>query len=420
VVAGSIVNSDTLTGTLTHAGVNVGKYEITQQVALSNPNYTVTYQPDSITITPATLTVTPDSGQTKVSGSSDPTLTYAASGWKNGDSQTLLSGALSRVAGETVGSYNITAGTLSAGRNYTINFTAGVQFTITSALLHPDSIRINGTPIYIANIADNDTIFYTLPCGDDGHTIEIMYWDTLSLKQTLRKVNPSAFPFDTTITVRTKGDTLKRYKRYTVRVNRRYGLFDFVTEHLERIRIVVNNPAVNGGFEFDSCKWWYKKADEGNVWKPAILPPTQLYYTAGPSLAVKFTPEDSMYVVLYTTTAGDSIKTCPDATPSRGIANNANGKDDAEVGNYPYPNPVRRGGKIYLKQSIITSGDGTSEDKDRERYSTYRLFNSMGRLVASGSASVLIGGLTISEVGGIYLLVLDGKAGRRIFRIAVG
>src|SRR5439155_8037900 len=49
----------------------------------------------------------------------------------NGDTDSVFTGALGRAAGENVGSYAITQGTLSAGSNYTIVFTAGVTFAIT-------------------------------------------------------------------------------------------------------------------------------------------------------------------------------------------------------------------------------------------------------------------------------------------------
>ena len=70
-------------------------------------------------ITPAVLTVTADS-QTKTYGDADPELTYEVSGLLDGDTHT---GELSREAGEDVGDYAITQGTLSAGSNYTIQFT---------------------------------------------------------------------------------------------------------------------------------------------------------------------------------------------------------------------------------------------------------------------------------------------------------
>ena len=69
-------------------------------------------------ITPKPITVTADSGQSKVVGEDDPIFTYAAPGLEPGDS---FVGALSRVTGEDVGTYAITQGTL-ANSNYTITF----------------------------------------------------------------------------------------------------------------------------------------------------------------------------------------------------------------------------------------------------------------------------------------------------------
>src|SRR5207249_9324699 len=57
-------------------------------------------------------------------GQSDPALTYVASGFQFGDTAaTVLTGALTRAAGENVGSYAISQGTLAANANYTISFT---------------------------------------------------------------------------------------------------------------------------------------------------------------------------------------------------------------------------------------------------------------------------------------------------------
>ena len=115
-----------------------------------------------------------------------------------------------------------------------------------------------------------------------------------------------------------------------------------------------------------------------------------------------------MYIVLYTTT-GNRIKTCPAA----GISGKTGGsKSENDMDGYAYPNPVRGGDKIYLKESVITDGE-------QERYATYRLFNSVGMLMLSGSASALIEGLTMPETAGTYFLILDGKAGRRVIQIAV-
>jgi hypothetical protein len=62
--------------------------------------------------------VTANSGQSKFQLALDPVFTYTAPGLIGSDT---LSGALSRVTGETVGFYAITLGTL-ANPNYDITF----------------------------------------------------------------------------------------------------------------------------------------------------------------------------------------------------------------------------------------------------------------------------------------------------------
>ena len=59
----------------------------------------------------ATVTVTPDSGQSKVYGDLEPTLTWTASGLTNGDTDRVFTGALDRASGENVGTYAIGLGT---------------------------------------------------------------------------------------------------------------------------------------------------------------------------------------------------------------------------------------------------------------------------------------------------------------------
>jgi len=93
-------------------------------------NYTVTYVDGTFAITPAALTVVADA-QTKVAGTADPALTFTASGFQNGDTAAVLSGGLTRVAGEAAGSYPILQGTLAAGANYAIAF-VGSELTITA------------------------------------------------------------------------------------------------------------------------------------------------------------------------------------------------------------------------------------------------------------------------------------------------
>ncbi len=84
------------------------------------------------TIAKKAIAVTPGSGQSKIYGAVDPVLTYMPSeALIAGNSFT---GALSRNAGENVGTYAITLGSLSAGGNYTLSLASGtVNFSIEQA-----------------------------------------------------------------------------------------------------------------------------------------------------------------------------------------------------------------------------------------------------------------------------------------------
>src|SRR5262249_47795646 len=115
------------------AGENVGNYAIGQGTLSAGGNYTITYTGDNFAITPAALTVTADA-KTKTYGAADPALTYSYAGLVNGDTSAVFPGALSRAAGENVGTYAIGQNTLSAGANYTITYN-GDDLAITKAHL---------------------------------------------------------------------------------------------------------------------------------------------------------------------------------------------------------------------------------------------------------------------------------------------
>jgi MBG domain/MBG domain (YGX type) len=104
---------------------NVGAYAVVGTI--NNDNYQGTAS-GTLVITPKTITVTPNAGQTKANGAPDPVLTYTNDPLANG--YDALTGALSRAPGEDVGVYDITIGTLTAGENYNIILAPAV-FTIT-------------------------------------------------------------------------------------------------------------------------------------------------------------------------------------------------------------------------------------------------------------------------------------------------
>jgi hypothetical protein len=128
-----------LTGTLARAAgetVAGSPYAITQGTLAANANYAVAFTGNTLTITPASLTITAQS-TTKSYGSSDPMLTFTVSGLQFTDTQAaVLTGTPARAAGETVAGspYAIAQGTLTPTANYTVSFTGATLTIIPSPL----------------------------------------------------------------------------------------------------------------------------------------------------------------------------------------------------------------------------------------------------------------------------------------------
>jgi hypothetical protein len=135
-----LANGDTeataFTGGLTRAaGEHVvgSPYAITQGTLAADSDYKLTtFTPAALTITPASASVTPNS-LSKPYGAADPTLTGTLTGFVAADG---ITATYSRTAGESVGTYTISAvlSPASALSNYAITYNTGT-FTITSTSL---------------------------------------------------------------------------------------------------------------------------------------------------------------------------------------------------------------------------------------------------------------------------------------------
>lgn len=75
----------------------------------------------TLQVNPAILKIKTDTA-TKIYGESDPEITFSVEGWKNSDSDSLITGNPVRKIGENAGFYPIEKGTLDAGHNYQIEF----------------------------------------------------------------------------------------------------------------------------------------------------------------------------------------------------------------------------------------------------------------------------------------------------------
>ena len=138
--ASVITGAATFTMTATAAS-GAGAYPVTATAGtLAATNYTFTFVAGTLTVTAAPLTATIQSA-TKIYGASNPPLTLSYSGFVNGDTSSVLTGAATltttATAASGVGTYPITAalGTLAA-TNYTITISSNAaNLTVTPAAL---------------------------------------------------------------------------------------------------------------------------------------------------------------------------------------------------------------------------------------------------------------------------------------------
>ncbi|MFL9832395.1 MBG domain-containing protein, partial [Flavobacterium sp. ST-87] len=164
-VTPALVNGDTFTGALSRTtGENVGIYAITQGTLSAGNNYSITYVTNDFAITAKPITVTADASQTKVYGTVDPTFTYSVSpSLVSGDSFT---GTLTRDAGENIGNYGITQGTLSAGNNYSITYVTN-DFAITAK---PITVTANASKTKVYGTVDPTFTYAVTPALVNGDT----------------------------------------------------------------------------------------------------------------------------------------------------------------------------------------------------------------------------------------------------------
>jgi len=134
----SLPFDDSLSGVLGRdGGEDVGSYSYNSgNLAASNSNYDISFVSNTLTINKLDITVAADDLQ-KQYGDADPgfTFTYSPVSLPNG-TPIELSGSPERVAGEALGDYNITRGTLDGGDNFNVTGFTGAKLTIVPRTLH--------------------------------------------------------------------------------------------------------------------------------------------------------------------------------------------------------------------------------------------------------------------------------------------
>tara|TARA_R110002072_G_scaffold91762_1_gene204626 strand:- start:20 stop:4807 length:4788 start_codon:yes stop_codon:yes gene_type:complete len=148
------------------AGENVANYVVTPSGA-SDSNYSISFVTSTFAITQAALTVTADSGLSKVYGSTDPTFTYTITGFQGADNEASLDTpvSISRASGENVANYVVTPAS-AADTNYSISFvtnTFGITpapLTVTAqqqSKIYGNSLTLDSTGFLITGFVNGDT-----------------------------------------------------------------------------------------------------------------------------------------------------------------------------------------------------------------------------------------------------------------------
>jgi hypothetical protein len=362
--ASSLTTKPTITTTAVSSSP-AGTYPIAASGA-KDPNYNFTYLPGTLTINGATVQVTANA-QTKEYGTSDPTFTYVVGGVPRGDSAIKFTGSLSRTPGEDVGTYAITIGSLSAGRNYTISYT-GNYLTITKAtqqITWTQSLIVgcNATSHVqlIAAASSNMPVTYSV----SDPSVAAVSGDVLTLLQ----------PGTAVVTAVQAGNA--NYNAATAVTDTViFQSTALITEHWNDVIFFDNSSGDYVGWQ------WYKNG-------VVVAGDTTPYYSETPSL-------NGQYYVMATNKDGQQVQSCTlTITPSAAVAG----------GIKVSPNPAGRGAAV----TVICNYTGTTLQG-----AIVQISDISGRIVQQIKNVQPSMQVTMPSVSGIYIVSLILANGQRI------
>ncbi|UPZ14814.1 T9SS type A sorting domain-containing protein [Flavobacterium humidisoli] len=276
----------------------------------------------SFTTQKYTLTITAAAGHAKVYGTEDPLFNYTPLGFANGDTPSIITGLLSRDAGENVGKYNIKLGSISAGADYAIDFT-GAEFEITKA---DQTITWNQTLEFGCADSNNVTLTATADSG-----LPISY--TIA-NPALGTISGSALNItgsgSSTITAVQNGDQNHNAAASVVKPIE-VSHSGLVTQQWANVLFFDNKSNNYAAWQ------WYKNG-------AAVSGATRQYYS-------EVQPLNGTYYVIAKDKNGNSIKSCPIETTGTVFTKKIK----------IYPNPVKPGAEFTLECDFSDSQLNGSE-----------------------------------------------------------
>jgi len=311
------------------------------------------------------LFITATAGLSKVYGTADPVFSFAATGFVNGDTNAILTGNLSRDAGENVGTYNIKAGTINAGANYIIVF-ASATFEITKAnqvITWTQSLDLGcdtGNSVQLTAVSNSELpIAYTIAntaIGEiSGTTLNIKNSGSTTITASQngdQNYNP-ATPVTRSVVVSQSGLIIQQWADVL--------LFDNISKNYVAWQWYKNGSAVSGA--------------------------TRQYYSEGQAL-------NGTYYVIATDKNGNSIKSCPLTLTGATFTKTLK----------IYPNPVRSSNEFTVECNFSES---------QLSGATLAIFNVVGTQIQSVSNVKAKNQLVAPSQSGIYIVMLTLSNGEQ-------
>ncbi len=160
-----------------------------------------------------------------------------------------------------------------------------------------DKVVINGTS-YSNPSAE---IYYLIGCGSGEDQVQIQLEPNRGSSADHAAMFTIETPvpgiYDETIMV-TSGDG-NASRTYHIKVEKTFNFEDIVVQKFNNVLLVNNNPATNGGYKFESFRWY----------KNGALIGTGQYFSEGDNLSDQLDTESSYYVEM-TTEDGEILRTC--------------------------------------------------------------------------------------------------------------
>ncbi|MDT0642798.1 MBG domain-containing protein [Zunongwangia sp. F363] len=221
------------------------------------------------------------------------------------------------------GAISITV-TQPGNQNYEAATPVTRTLNIVNSTARLDNVVINGTS-YSNPTTD---IYYLIGCGSDEDQVQIQLESNRGSSADHAEMftieTPAPGIYNKTIMV-TSGDG-NASRTYHIKVEKTFDFEDIVVQKFNNVLLVNNNPATNGGYKFESFRWY----------KNGALIGTGQYFSEGDNAGDALDAQSNYYVEM-TTEDGEVLKTCSTTIQLRSSYNVVLS-----------PNPVNAGASLEL------------------------------------------------------------------------